>query len=375
MTEIIINNEDWLDTQVQKYWAFPSSYTQERKEQEIQNIISSGAYMATEKKDGHLYMFFKDENGTSHLRSRSKGVNGWNIKTGHVPHLHPFFNSLPNNTILLGEICFDDVTKTSKDITSIMGCKEGKAIKRQEDGEKVIFYIFDVLIFDGEEYYKNGALERSVELASLAEDYADVAYIQFARALTKPQEIHEAWLKILDKGGEGIVLTQKDYPYSFNKRTARKTLKLKKELVETIDVFLTGRYTPATYEYTGKEIEEWRYWYNPITKTKHEGSLYMSAQRKNLVAVTQPWFNGWAGSVEIGVLRGGRVQPIGNISNIPNKVKEEIVTMNEEYEGRVVELQAMEIDRSGDIPTLRHAVIREWRSDKNPNDCLWEQLL
>ena len=63
--------------------------------------------MATEKKDGHLYMFFKDENGTSHLRSRSKGVNGWNIKTGHVPHLHPFFNSLPNNTILLGEICFD----------------------------------------------------------------------------------------------------------------------------------------------------------------------------------------------------------------------------------------------------------------------------
>lgn len=372
MTKIIINQENWLDTQVQKYWAFPSSYSQEKKEQEIQNIIFSGAYMATEKKDGHLYILFKDEQGNFFLRSRSKGVNGWNIKTGHVPHLHPFFESLPNNTILVGEICFKDNFKTSKDVTSIMGCKEKKAISRQEDGEKVTFYIFDVIMLDGKEVYKLGALQRADILQGL---HTTSDYVEISQPLVEPIEIHEAWLEILDRGGEGIVLTQKDYPYSFNKRTARKTLKLKKELVETIDVFLTGRYSPATYEYTGKEIERWRYWYNPITKTKHEGELYMSAQRKNLVAVTQPWFNGWAGSVEIGVMRDNKIQPIGNISNVSNEVKEEIVTLNEEYKGLVVELQAMEIDRSGDIPTLRHAVIKEWRSDKNPEECLWEQLL
>lgn len=374
MTEIIINGENWLDKEVQKYWAFPSSYTQEKKEQEIHNIIFSDAYVATEKRDGHLYFFMKDENGEFYLRSRSKGVNGWNIKTGHVPHLHDFFSHLPNNTVLLGEICFMNNKKTSKDVTSIMGCKEDKAIARQEQDEnKVYFFIFDVLVYGGVEYHEEGALDRLCKLEEIEEKHTD-PFVVYTEKWTDPESIHDNWLRILKEDGEGVILTQKDYPYSFNKRTARKTLKLKKELAETIDVFLTGRYTAATYEYTGKEKESWRYWYNPITKKRLEGDYFMTSTKESLDAVTMPWFMGWAGSVEIGMMKDGKPIPVGNISNVTNKVKEGIVSDNDEYKGKVLELQAMEIDRSGETPTLRHAKIVQWRDDKNAEDCDWGQL-
>ena len=53
---------------------------------------------------------------------------------------------------------------------------------------------------------------------------------------------------------------------------------------------------------------------------------------------------------------------------------EGIVKDSLEYAGKVVELQAMEIDKSAAIPSLRHAKIINWRVDKNKEDCDWSQL-
>lgn len=378
MSKGFVNGKNWLeDLKAQNYWAFPSSYSQEKKEQEIANILGSNAYIATEKKDGYWEAVIVDEDGDFFMRSRNKGVNGVVEKSGHVPHLHDFFNLLPNNTILVGEVHLPN--GTSKNITSILGCGQEKAIARQEKGEKLHYYIFDVLFWDGEEVHKLGAKDRLDMLqdkltALRAENDKAFDYITIAD-YKQGEDIHNYWLNILDDDGEGIVLTLKDYPYSFGKRTARKTLKLKKELAESIDVFLTGHYKQATYLYTGKELENWQYWYNPITKNRYEGDYFMRSEIDNLEPVTKPWFFGWAGSIEIGMIKDGQEIPVGWISNITDEVKEGIVTDNDEYKHKVIELQAMEIQRDTDIPTLRHAKIVQWRDDKDYTECDWSQLL
>lgn len=369
----IIKGFNWLeDIEPQKYWAFPASWDKKKRENELNKMIYSDNYLATEKKDGYWEMFIKDENGNQFLRSRSKGVNGVVNKYDWVPHLHDFFDSLPSSTILLGE--FYLMTGTSKDITKILGCNLDKAIKRQEN-EKLRYYIFDVLFYDGEEVYKLGIEDRLNKLSTILCDVVH-AHIDYAIPFTTPESIHENWLDILGNGGEGVVLVEKDYPYSFNKRTARKTLKLKKELEETVDVFLTGSYKNPTVLYTGKEIYTWPYWMNQVTGEKVEGTVYDRAQNEMLTPITKLAFYNWAASVQIAVMKDGKAHPIGWISGISDLVREGIVKNPEDYRGKVVEVQAMEIDKSDkENPTLRHGKIINWRDDKKYTDCSWEQLM
>jgi hypothetical protein len=82
-----------------------------------------------------------------------------------------------------------------------------------------------------------------------------------------------------------------------------------------------------------------------------------------------------AAAVEIAVIKEGKTIPIGFISGITEDIRKGIVDDAKSFIGKVVELQAMEIDRSAEVPTLRHAKIINWRDDKNAKDCSWDQLL
>ena len=70
----------------------------------------------------------------------------------------------------------------------------------------------------------------------------------------------------LNHGYEGVVIQRKDSKYTPGKRTARKSLKIKKEIEIEIDAYLTGRIKPATMEYKGKEPETWNYWMDVRTE-------------------------------------------------------------------------------------------------------------
>ena len=375
MVEILINGKDNVDIQCMKYWSFPSSYSREKRREELSNMLYSDAYVASEKKDGHFYFFYKDDNGAVFLRSRTKGVNGWNFKNEFVPHMQDFFDKVPNSSLLVGEMYLPG--ETSKAVVSILGCLLEKSLYRQQDDKKKMhFYIFDVLYWGGQELHLKGAEERSHFLtdtvAPLAEEHL---FIDFPTFWYTGEDIHENWLRILDEGGEGVVMSQKNYSYNFGKRTARKNIKLKKELEETIDVFLTGRYKEATYLYTGKELDKWSYWYNPQTGERINANMSERLNHDGFEPVTSHWYHGFAGSVEIGMMKDGKEIVVGYISNITQDVREGIVKDNSKYKHRVLELQAMEIDRSNAIPTLRHAKIEQWRDDKDYKDCSWEQLL
>lgn len=373
---MLIDGIDFQNLEAEKYWSFPKSFRGDPKE-ETRNMIFSGNYLGARKMDGAYYRFIKDMDGNMRLQGRSKSVSGEYLdKLDHVPHLLPYFESLPNGTCLLGEIYFPN-NEGSSNVTTIMGCLAPKAIERQTKGAKLHYYIFDVWAYAGRSKMNTKMEERVVLLDDMYNDWADdannerhsaVRYIDFA-SYWSGEELWEVLQKTLAAGGEGIVMTKRDTIPSPGKRTARKTLKVKKEISENIDCFFTGRGTAPTRLYTGKEIETWKYWQNMRTGDKIEGLMYKDY--KNGVAlepITKPYFNGWSGSLEIGVLKDGEVYPIGFLSGLADEIKADAWGQRM----KCIEVTAMEILPTGGI---RHAKLERFRPDLSPEDCTYEKYM
>ena len=156
---MLIDGVNFYELECQKYWSFPKSYKKDSKT-ETKNMIFSGDYIGARKMDGAFYKFIKDEEGNMGLFGRSKSVTGVYLdKINWVPHLKPFFDTLPNGTCLLGEIYFPD-KEGSSNVTTIMGCLEEKARDRQHKNGYLYYYIFDVLAYDGVSLYKKNIEDR-----------------------------------------------------------------------------------------------------------------------------------------------------------------------------------------------------------------------
>ena len=371
---MLIDGVDFQNLDAEKYWSFPKSYKKDPKE-ETRSMIFSGNYLGARKMDGAYYRFIKDMDGNMRLQGRSKSVSGEYLdKLDHVPHLLPYFESLPNGTCLLGEIYFPN-NEGSSNVTTIMGCLAPKAIERQTKGPKLHYYIFDVWAYAGRSRMNTKMEERVVLLDDMYNDWADdannerhsaVGYIDFA-SYWSGEDLWEVLQKTLAAGGEGIVMTKRDTIPSPGKRTARKTLKVKKELSENIDCFFTGRATSPTRMYTGKELETWKYWVRLRDNQKLEGLFYENYKNGEAIEpVTKPYFNDWAGSLEIAVLRNGVETPIGFLSGLSDEIKANPKDMRH----RCIEVAAMEVLPTGGI---RHGKLKQFRPDLTYLDCTWEK--
>ena len=373
---MIIDGIDFQELDAEKYWSFPKSFKGDPKE-ETRNMIFSGNYIGARKMDGAYYRFIKDMDGNMRLQGRSRSVSGEYLdKLDHVPHLMPYFENLPNGTCLLGEIYFPQ-NEGSSNVTTIMGCLAPKAIERQEKGPKLHYYIFDVWAYAGKSKMNVKIEDRIHLLDNMYNDWCDdgnherpsgIVQIDFATYYSG-EELWEQLQKILSKGGEGIVMTKMGTIPSPGKRTARKTLKVKKEISENIDCFFTGRGTTPTRIYTGKEIESWKYWQDIRTGNKLEGTLYKDYKDgATIEPVTKPFFYGWAGSLEIGVLKDGQVYPIGYLSGLEDAIKADPGAQAM----KCIEVTAMEILETGGI---RHAKLERFRPDLAPTDCTYEKYM
>ena len=361
---MLINGIDFENLEAEKYWSWPSSFKGDPKE-ETRNLIYSGNYLGARKMDGAYYRFIKDMDGNMRLQGRSKSVNGGYLdKLDHVPHLMDFFNKLPNGTCLLGEIYFPK-NEGSSNVTTIMGCLTDKAIARQEKGEKLHYYIFDIWAWDGESYMEKKCEDRFTKLGLLASVYPP-EYVEWAEYVSG----HDLWVHlqtILANGGEGIVMTKKGTVPQPGKRPARKTLKVKKELAENIDCFFTGHATAPTRLYSGKELKTWKYWERLRDGAKLEAELYKDYKNGEAIEpVTKPYFHGWAGSLEIGVMKDGKEIAIGLLSGLTEEIKANPAAMRHQC----IEVAAMEVLPTGGI---RHGKLKQFRPDLVPSECTWEK--
>ena len=376
-----IDGYDFGEMEAMKYYAPPSTWSDEKKRENARMKIYSGDFYGTEKKDGYFAKLIKDEDGNIILYSRSRGVNGkFADKHEWVPHLQPFFDALPVGTCLLGELYLPS-QPGSRNITTIMGCLKEKAVARQEKGEKLHFYVFDCLAKYGKSLMDKPFKYR---IECLKEGKSDSCEYVTNATYVHGADLNILLQEILARGDEGVVITHKDGLYEPGKRPSKTTLKIKKELKQTIDCFFTGVGSAPTKEYTGKEIETWKYWQNQINGEKIEAEMYK--EYKNgcpIIPITKGYYHGWAGSLEIAVFRhkeGSKckirgveyedteVFPIGWLSGLPDEMKAD----PKKYAFIPMEVTAMEYD--GFNHSLRHGKMVGWRKDLALTDCTLDKI-
>lgn len=325
-----------------KVWKLPDN-----KSGMFSDICKKGEYFAELKKDGYWYQYEKTDNHV-YLFSRnvSKITGILSEKIENVPHIKDALSCLPPNTILIGEIYYPG--KTSKDVTTIMGCLAGTAIKRQNKWGLLHYYIHDMIECDGEDLREKGAYERYQRLVDLFKKYDLINkynYIELAEAWEDDIENRTAFA--LQNGEEGMVLKKKNYPYVPDKRPAWSTIKIKKK--DTIDVVYLGNCEP-TKKYVGKEPDKWPF------------KIYDEL-------VTKDYYYGWPSAIKIGCYNDdGKLIEIGTISSgLSDSLKEELAKNEKKWYNTVVEIECME--KNNKDHTLRHGFLKRFRDDKNPKDC------
>lgn len=363
----IIDDYNFAEMEAMKYYAPPASWDKEKRKTIVKNNIFSEEWLAAEKKDGFFAKFVKDEDNNILFYSRTRNVNGEYVnKIEWVPQFNSFFEIVPKGTCFLGELYFPK-QPGSHNVTTIMGCLKDKALLRQEKGEKLHYYIFDVLAWNGQSFLKKTANERFNFLNTIQYSFNIPEYIEFAKYL-KGKELWDNLQLILASGGEGIVIIKQDSLYEPGKRPSKTTLKVKKELQETIDCFFTGRIAAPTRLYSGTTLPSWPYWENVKTGEKIEGNFYRNyLEGEPIEPVTKPYFMNMAGSLEIGVLRDGKVYPLGWLSGLTDEMK----TNYKNYKGKCLEVAAMQFT---DDKALRHAKMVQLRPDLTIQDCTWDKL-
>lgn len=365
--------EDALMIPPMKIWEAP-----EGKEDKVKECINSGEYFGSVKKDGFYYQLEKTLNKNIYLFSQTVSQkNGLRVEKGaNVPHIIDHFKNIPDGTILVGEIYYPG--KTSKDVTSIMGCLPEKAIKRQE-GNPIHFYLHDILYLDGQDLREKGALARYRILEKLCADYNLVNdFIELAECV---EENLDSYIqKNFVAGEEGTVLKKKDMPYKEGKRPAWSSLKFKTE--KTVDVVICGL-IPATREYTGKDLENWIYWekrgginkYGEFNWYKTEGNYYQDYVHNPDIytPVTRPYFNGWYTSLKIGYYDNDELVKTGTVSSgLTDEMCADMTENPDKYISSTIEVKCMSVDK--EALSIRHPRFKRMREDKNAIECTKESI-
>ena len=380
---MIIKNDQFDDELVQDY--FPEAYCfkpmkianfPNTRGITLEDLATSDDYYATEKIDGAWYCFNKTPNYAYLFGRTISRKNGLPVeKSDNVPHIKEALSILPPNTIIIGEIYTGDKTKTSKDTVSIMGSLPKRAIALQKKQGNVHYYLHDIIMYDGEDLSTLGAFDRYNKIKEIYFDLKLDKYdfLELAPILDTKNAL-EAAAEIIARGGEGVVLKKKDYPYEYNKRPAYSSVKIKK--ADTVDVVCMGFEDP-TKEYNGKETSD--YLMNIKTGEKFirgkrsELNILENAMNdvKDFIEITKPFYYGWKTAVKIGLYKNGELVSIGTVSSgLTDFYREDFAKNPQKYIGQVIECECMEL-KDG---SLRHPIFKRFREDKNAEDCKYEEI-
>ena len=375
----IIEGINFYNLEAMKYYSTPSTWSAEKKKENAMNKIFSGEWIGSQKRDGCFYMCGKNPDGEIFLRPRTKNTKGEFVnKVDWVPHLHKFFNELEPGTVFLAELYLPK-NEQAKSTSSIMNSLQSKAIKKQEKEEdKLILYIFDVLAWEGESFLDKVAEDRFEKLIIGWRAYPN-QYVEWAEYV-EGKELWDMLQNLLADGYEGMVITNKKAKYQPGKRSNSVSLKIKKEVQETIDCVIIGA-NPPTKLSGSKELETWEWWFNESESKKILASEYFSEKHESIYnlyveggpvyPVTKNWFYGWAGSWKLGAYKDEKLIQIGSLSGLTDEMKENW----KDYVGKICEVSAMEISENQEGGYgLRHPKLIRVRDDINPKECTYERI-
>lgn len=370
----IIEGIDFYQLEAMKYYSPSTSWSAEKKKENAMQKIFSGEWWGAQKRDGIFCMCGRNQDGDIFLRPRAKNTKGEFVnKVDWVPQIHRYLNELEPGTVLLGELYLPR-DEQAKSTSSIMNSLQPRAVKKQQKEEdKLHLYIFDVLANKGKSLLDAPALKRFTTLHKMSYLHAD--YVEWAK-YCNGQDLWNMLQQLLADGYEGVVITHQDAPYQPGKRSNKISLKIKKELQDTVDCIIIGANAPTKISGTNMP-QDWEYWLDEMHDKKVLASDYQKEFHRHpyedyydgdpIYPVTKNWFYGWAGSLKLGLYDGDKLIHIGDLSGIDESIKAHW----KDYVGTIAEISCMEIHDTGG---LRHPRFLGWRMDKSPKDCTIEQI-
>lgn len=275
-----------------------------------------GLYMASMKNDGCWGMFIHYSKGHNLVRSRSisKVTGVYGDYTEKVPHLVAEMDTWPDKTVVIAELCFNELGTNANTVGTILRCLPAKAIERQKD-KPLVGKVFDMLMFAGKDLtdipYKERICEYAMEVTGLVPQNYQAKYFIRTALFMPGIDFQEAADEIISMGGEGIVIQRCDNPYMPGTRTAWKTLKLKQSLPE-MELKVVAALPPKKW-YEGDCEDTWPYWEvftGQNSENPDTGELYAiydlvevgpDCDRKTIPGspVTKPYFYHWANGITV----------------------------------------------------------------------------
>ena len=314
-------------------------------------------YFAMAKYDGEWARAIIMEDGVLiQSRSISKITGTYGDKTEHVPHIVEELKTFPPGTVLLGELAFKDMRKTSRDVGSILRCLPPKAVSRQEK-EKLHYFVFDVLAWCGEDMSDQVFKGRFLGYPIKGK------YIDFA--MNTNSNFMEFAEYVWEQGGEGIVIIKKDSLYRPGSRKAWDTLKVKKKLGE-IEMQVISRIDPKKH-YDGTELDNWKYFEIEKKNGKlgwihHEfceGYKAIRSPEFRTIPVTKPYFYSWKNGVVV-QYQGRKIKVT---SGMTDQDREWLATDAAEQAIYAGELYAVITGMEMTEDSIRHPVLVRLRND------------
>lgn len=332
----IIN--DFANLPPMKYYDNPDPKTESAKQKRSDILLNvDNKYIATEKHDGYWGMFIHYSKGHNLIRSRSISTvtHKYGDYTPCLPHLVADMDKWPDNTVVLGEICLQEKSSSNK-VGTILRCLPEKAIARQkEDKNKLKVWVFDVLMLEGEDMTSWPYRER---YRAISPYIIDIPHCQwFEETQLYQSNLIRVAEKIIENGGEGLVLQLKDNPYFPGERPTWKTLKFKKTLPH-LELKVIKTIEPQKY-YEGIEKSTWEY--------KIGNDL-----------VTKPYYYGWKNGVVVD-FEGVPVEVTSGLTDADREWLASVEAQEQIQKGELyAEVRAMEVNSQ---KSLRHPSLVQLR--------------
>lgn len=258
----MIDYNKFLTMDPGKYWKLP-----ENKKKDLDKYLEHKDYISMIKYDGYwARVVIREEDIIIQSRGISTVTKTYGEYQDKIPHIvDELRKTYPAGTVLLGELCYEDLSVGVSEVGSILRSLSPKAIKLQEeDKKKLSLMIFDCLAYNGEEIYERPFWNRF-----------SPSYIKDGPKYVKKVMVGHDAKKLLysvwEQGGEGIILVNKELPYNIGSAKAWHSIKVKREIGE-IEAKVIGIIEP-TEKYEGDNPETWQYRINdkPVTKAFYYG--------------------------------------------------------------------------------------------------------
>ena len=385
----------------ERYWSLPASYSKARRTMELNKMIQSDKYYWQLKTDGNYSAFICDFDGDKRLISR--GVSTVTNEYGRLEDKLFFYDAVAaafdKPTRIMAEVYLDN--GIDRNVGSILraSAAKSKSIQSNEYYEEVAktvkfsakdrrdiegnefrniklkWRIFDVWYFNGEDLMKTPWIERQ-KYVKMAAECINHPLVTYVHSYPMDETFYDKLNMIFANNGEGVVCYDMYGTPEPGKRTAHKTLKVKRELENTIDCLILGT-EPAVEAYSGKDMGNWSFWRNTKTGEKLVGKFFQDYQMgKPLLPISKGAYYDWPGAIYTGVYdQNGQIVPLCKVSGLTEEFKEELKNNFSKWYLCPVKIGGMALSEANGV-SVRHPYLIAIRDlDISPTDCTLQKIL